>query len=274
MELFYLNWIFIDTVIIILLLIFLISVRVFKSSQRWRNSFSNTDLEVFELDLSLLQYKLINIDIKKCLFIENHALKESSLDHPTIIFLKTGRKKKLIHVLAESFATYGYNVVIINCRIRPCEECSILDDDVNKELRYMVSLMINSLLEEGRKLSKKSITINYSNAHFPIESVISNNQNELLILINPTLNDLTIQNFEVAIKKPLKRNLPLFTIFSARSRLFMKNNNIEIFQKQIASKFDTASHRVINKAPKSFKYYETLLLGNLFELIQNSRSSQ
>lgn len=273
MELFYLNWILIDTIIIILLLIFLISVRIFKSSQRWRSSFSNTDLEEYKLDLSSISYKLVNIEINKCIFIQNHALKEISLDNPTIIFLKTGRKRKLIHILAESLATYGLNVMIIDCCISPCDECSILEDEVKKEVRYMVSLMINSLLEKGHNLSKTHIAINYSNANFPFEPFISNDQSEFLILINPSLSDGTIENFQDA-AIPSKQDLKLFTIFSANARLFMKNSDIQMFQKHIESKFKGFSYRIIDKAPKSFKYYETLLLGTIFELIQTNLPSK
>ena len=42
---FRIDWVFIDTIIIILLILLLIGVKVFKSTHRWRLNFSNTALE-------------------------------------------------------------------------------------------------------------------------------------------------------------------------------------------------------------------------------------
>ena len=39
------DWVFVDTVIIILLILLLIGVKVFKSTHRWRLGFSNNALE-------------------------------------------------------------------------------------------------------------------------------------------------------------------------------------------------------------------------------------
>ena len=44
-DIFQLDWIFIDTIIIILLILLLLGVKVYKLTHRWRFSFSNEALE-------------------------------------------------------------------------------------------------------------------------------------------------------------------------------------------------------------------------------------
>ncbi len=46
-DIYQIDWIFVDTIIIILLILLLVSVKIFKSTHRWRSSFSNAFLDRF-----------------------------------------------------------------------------------------------------------------------------------------------------------------------------------------------------------------------------------
>ena len=60
-NLFQFDWIIIDTVVIILLIVFLVSVKIFKERFRWRSTLSNIALEQFIFDKQSLELTNQNI---------------------------------------------------------------------------------------------------------------------------------------------------------------------------------------------------------------------
>ena len=90
---FTLDWILIDTVIIILLFIVLISVRIFKESYRWRFSLSNESLERRIYKKSEIRLKNLNLIVKSWSLIYNpEILRENNLK-PTIIIIREKIRK-------------------------------------------------------------------------------------------------------------------------------------------------------------------------------------
>ena len=78
-NLFQFDWIIIDTVVIILLIVFLVSVKIFKERFRWRSTLSNIALEHFIFDKQSLELTDQNIIVKNISITVNSVLKSKNM---------------------------------------------------------------------------------------------------------------------------------------------------------------------------------------------------
>ena len=91
-----------------------------------------------------------------------------------------------------------------------------------------------------------------------------------MVLVNPKLNTVNIKNFsEILSCKDLKSQL--FVIFSKKSNIILNNKNLKIFLEEFPKQnINNLRLLTLEKAKNSFKYYETILLGIIIDLIENN----
>ena len=103
-NLFQFDWIIIDTVVIILLIVFLVSVKIFKERFRWRSTLSNIALEQFIFDKQSLELTNQNIIVKNISITVNNVLKSKNMLKPSIVIFRSTKNKRLVKVLTEALA--------------------------------------------------------------------------------------------------------------------------------------------------------------------------
>ena len=118
-EIFKLDWLFIDTVIIIFLLSILLIVKLFKLKSRWRFTFSNTSLSKLKIENTYSNDKKSTYYIKNMNIMKNMYLK--GLTHPIVGFITFSSNKysklNLLHyepflftdLISRYFLTFIFN---------------------------------------------------------------------------------------------------------------------------------------------------------------------
>ncbi|MCK4780356.1 MAG: hypothetical protein KAT57_09230, partial [Candidatus Lokiarchaeota archaeon] len=110
-DIFQVDWIFIDTIIILLLILLLVSVKIFKSTHRWRSSFSNAFLDRFHFAETQKFVGNKFVTIKKIQLIRDSSLKKQNDQNPVILILRTNHRRKLLRILSEGLGTNGFNII-------------------------------------------------------------------------------------------------------------------------------------------------------------------
>jgi len=268
-DIFRLDWIFLDTIIIILLIILLIIVKLYKSTARWRGSFSNEAITYTTFKSSDIKLNTSNISLKRWKVIRNVVLEKENISKPLVVIIRTNHKKKLLHILTEGLASYGFSVLNIYLKIKPCPNCDPLDKSVTNETRYVISAILNYVKERELILNSNNIVINHSKSILSYGPLLTDADNRGIIIINPKLNEINLRNIAEIINLTNLKSSAYF-IFSKKSFLFIKNKNLENFLKNY-SEIDKKKlvFNIIDNARMSFKYYETMLLSQIIELIEN-----
>jgi hypothetical protein len=269
-SIFQLDWIFIDTVIITLLIVLLVIVKLYKITARWRGSFSNEAIAYTSYKKSDLKLNTLNLFPKNWKLIRNKAIENESSRNPVIVIIRTNHKKKLLHILTEGFVSYGFNILNIKLNIKPCPNCDPLEKSVQDETKYVISAILNYLKNKDMISNSNYIVINYSKSILSYNSLLSDSKNKGFIIINPKINNINLRNIsEFLNASNLKSSLHL--LFSKKTLLLLNNKNLEIFLKNY-SKTDKEKLRffIFDKARISFKYYETILLSKIIDLIETN----
>ena len=113
-AIFRVDWITVDSYIIIILVTLLILVKMYKVSARWRNPFSNEALEELRYEPSAIFLKNHPSIVKDIRFVRNTTEISNNLNKPVLILIRTHNKKKIVRVITEGLASYHFNVIIIN----------------------------------------------------------------------------------------------------------------------------------------------------------------
>ena len=267
-DIFRLDWIFIDSIIIILLLLVLICVKIFKERSRWRSSLSNESLEIFTPNKSDINLKSLHITVKNWSFIRNIAFKGVETSKPIIFIIRTNKTRKLLYTLTEGLTSYGFNVIILNLKIRAYQKYNNLENSIQEEIRSIISTLLNLFEQNKSILNSNYILINYLESEISFNSILSDTKNFGMILINPKISSI---NIACIYDKLNQTNLksPICVIFSKKSKMIMKNKNLKRFLK--ISPLENNNYLrflTLEKARKSFKHYETILLGIIVNLIE------
>ncbi len=267
-DIFRLNWVFIDIVIIFLLIILLIIVKLYKNSARWRGSFSNEAIVYNIYTKSDLKLNNLNIVPKKWNLVRNTALKKENSSKPIVIIIRTNHRKKLLHILTEGFVSYGFNVINISLKIKPQTNYNPLDKTVQDETKNLISTIVNDLKKMSLIFNSNYVIINYSKSILSYNSLFSDVRNDGMIIINPKINRLNIKNIsEINTLPKIKTSFSI--IFSKKSILLFGNKNLGNFFKQYSKDIiNKLRFFVFDKARMSFKYYETILLSKIINLIE------
>ncbi len=270
LNIFHLDWIFIDTIIIILLIVLLILVKIYKITARWRSPFSNEALEIRKYDKSDIKFKTLNIIVKKWCLIRNKTLIRGDNSKPIIVIIRTNHKKKLLRVLTEGLSSYHLKVIIINLRIKLCPNYDPLEKITQEETRHVISVILNFFKQQKLLITSNYFVINHSKSNFSYKSLFVDTNNVGMALINPKLNKINRRNFTEIINHAIIKS-QLFVIFSKKSNFFFNNKNLKDFLREFPiPNSSNLKILTLEKSKKSLKYYETILLGIIIDILENN----
>ncbi len=268
-DIFQIDWVFVDTIIIILLFLLLVGVKIFKSTHRWRMTFSNEALE--HLDFPNANKIVGNqfFRTKKWSLTRNSSLKELHSKSPLILVLRTTYKRKLLRILTESLCSYGFNIINVRIKIKQYPDSKIFEKHVISELKSLVSAIINYFSKKDLVKNQNYILLNHLKSSFDFRAILTDNKNKGIILINPKVNKENLINYQNIIDNNLLDNY-LYTIFSKRSIFILPNRNLKCLIARFPSQ-DLIRLKIytLDKAKNSFKYYETIVLGLIIDIIEN-----
>ena len=269
-DIFRVDWIFIDTIIIIGLIILLITVKIYKNVARWRSSFSNEAITSTKFKKTDIKLNTNSVFIKEWEIIRNVIFKKENSSKHLIVIVRTNHRKKLLHILTEGLVSYGFNVLYIYMEIKPCPNCDPLEKSIKDETRYVVSAIINLMKERDLISNPNYIALTFYKSLLSYTPLITDTRSRGMIVMNPTLNDVNLRNIS-QILSISNLSSSIFFIFSQKSILYIKNKNLEKFMTKY-SEIDKKKleFHIMDKVRMSFKYYETILLGKIIEFIENS----
>ncbi|MFX1496850.1 MAG: hypothetical protein ACFFBH_04945 [Promethearchaeota archaeon] len=264
-DIFHINWILVDSIIIIFLLLILIAVKVFKRLNRWRTLISNERLIKISFKGSVLSVINKNYSLKRLSLIKDSSEK----NNPLIMILKTSKKRKLINALAEAISSYSVDVIILQFKNlkKPTKESIKIESQ--KELMKLIQSLFEFFKQNRIHLNKNYDVINFVRTKLMYNSFIYDINNDKLILINPKLNNFnkTLLN---SVFKSNNLNSKLSIIFSGKINRILKKVSLKGFIEELD--FYGSIKKGINifgKASNAFKYYETLLFGSIIKIIEN-----
>ncbi|MFX1493107.1 MAG: hypothetical protein ACFFBZ_02365 [Promethearchaeota archaeon] len=267
-DIFRVDWILVDSIIIILLILLLIGVRIFKVVNRWRSSLSNERLSRIVFKGSAIKTQSTNIIIKKFELTKHPNENKDVNSKPTIILFKSRNKRKLSSALAEGISSYGMDVINLTCKI-------LKNPKNNNRVEFQKDIikLINSLyafFKQNRiKISTKYYLVNFIQTNLIYSPFINDINNNKLILINPKLNRFNkTQILEILNSGNLRSRICL--VYSGKINRFLKKHSLKRFIVKITSN-NTSDWKLFmfKKASNSFKYYETILLGTIINIVEN-----
>jgi len=269
-DIFRVDWILVDTIIIFLLVLLLISVKIFKEAYRWRFSLSNEFLTRTTVKALSFNLNRPSIYIKKWNLTKSKVIQEEISSKPTIFIIRTHRKQMLLKILTEGLSTYGFNVVNIWLKIKADKGKNKAIRDIKRESQQIIPSFFSIYNQDFQLLSQKYVVVNFDKKSFPYNFITKDSNNIKLILINPRLNlanHIIMQTLET-VSNP---QFQLFIIFSERLNPFLKNRNSnkKILSDKTLKNSNKFKYRTIQKAKSTFKYYETVLLSILIKNIDN-----
>ncbi len=273
---FQIDWFFWGTVIIFLLIIFLISVKIFKNTHRWRNFLSNPlimenktknfeiqcgEQEIFRISFTLFE-SIIN-DVA-----ENNNNKTSNL---LIIFKK---RRYNTYPYAEALASIDLKVVFIDFKkVRKVEGKKLVKIKISGELIDKISKAIYiHFIDIGDGPEYQKIVFLFPNRtiQFLKISTLTNFFDKFfLILSNFSENYEILKNFlnqDIINKKKLYFIIPLKRLLKLDedqlNRINRLKDNYKIPEKNIL---------ILEKSFKSLKNYETIIIGFILNNIFNKK---
>ncbi len=268
-DIFRLDWIFIDTIIIILLIVLLIIVKIYKNKARWRGSFSNEAIVSTKFKNTDIKLNINNILLKEWSVQRNAVFEKKNSSQPIIVIIRTNHRKKLLHIITEGLVSYGFSVLNIYFKIKPCPNCDPLEKSVKDETKYVVSAIINYIKERDLITTSNYVALNFSKSILSYTSLLMDIRNRGLILINSKLSIINLRNISEIVNL---NNLhsSIYFIFSKKSLLFIKNKNlVKFLKKNTEIDKKKLAYYIFDNARMAFKYYETLLFNQIIEFIEN-----
>jgi hypothetical protein len=266
---FQVDWGFVDTVIIILLFLLLLGVKIFKLTHRWRLSFSNEDLEYYSFPKP---YNLGNshyIKTEHCSLTRNLSLYKYYNNYPLILVLRTKFKKHLAKIITESLSSYGFNVLNLKLDIKLDSSSNSLNKTNHEEIKSLFSSILEKFKHEGLIVNSKYILLHLSKHFIPNTETLSDPKKKGFILINPRMNKYNIRSLKENLQN-LPQYTQIFYIFSKKNYFILKNNDLKRFIKEFDENSTNKSNLItLEKSTKSFRYYETILLGIIIDIIEN-----
>lgn len=269
-DIFQVDWIFIDTIIILLLILLLVSVKIFKSTHRWRSSFSNAFLDRFHFAETQKFVGNKFVTIKKIQLIRDSSLKKQNDQNPVILILRTNHRRKLLRILSEGLGTNGFNIISSKIDIKNNPDDYKLEKTVIDELTALISTIINWYKKKDPNINQNYIILNQSGLKLPYKAILEDARNKGIILINPKVNNINYKKFLNVYDNSINKN-KFYIIFSKKGLLNFPNKNLKCLITNIQyQKLTELKLLTIEKAKKSYKYYETIVLGMIIDVIKNN----
>ena len=249
-DIFHVDWITVDSIIIIALILTLIAIKIIKQLTRWRNSLVNEKLDQSKFYGNLLMLNSVKLKVNYWNFIKNS---EDYTNQIILFVLRTRKKTRLLHALMEGVASLGLNVIDVKFEILIKERNQ---NDLIEDLREM----IHSILKYMDQKNHMSYII-VSLREKPFNTIIKEESCKLQIAINPKFSQISYDMLTANLRTNSNYNL----VISEYSLKFIRNHwNKYIFK----TDQETPSNlTLIKNSTRKFKYYETLLFGILTGLI-------
>ncbi|TKJ18631.1 MAG: hypothetical protein CEE42_16285 [Promethearchaeota archaeon Loki_b31] len=267
-NIFRVDWILVDTIIIILLVLLLISVKIFKEAYRWRFSLSNEFLTRTTAKSLSFNLDRPSIYIKKWNLTKSKVIQEEISSKPSIFIIRTHRKQMLLKILTEGLSTYGFNVVNIWLKIKADKGKSKTIRDIERKIQQIIPSFLTIYNQDLHLLSQRYVVVNFDKKIIPYNFITKDSNSVKLILINPRLNlgNIKIMQTLETVSNP---QFQLFIIFSERLNPFFKNRNSnkKILSNKTLKNSNKFKYHTIQKAKSTFKYYETVLLSIIIKNI-------
>ena len=269
-DIFRVDWILVDTIIIILLVLLLISVKIFKEAYRWRFSLSNEFLTRTTANALRFNLDCPSTYIKKWNLTKSKVIQEEISSKPSIFIIRTHRKQMLLKTLTEGLSTYGFNVVNIWLKIKADKGKIKTIRYIEREIQQSIPSILMSNCQNLHLLSQRYVVVNFDKKIIP-NNIITKDSNSLkLISINPQLNlaNLKIIQTLETISNP---QFQIFIIFSECLNPFFKNRNLnkKILSDKALKNSNIFKYHTIQKSKSTFKHYETVLLSIIIKNIDN-----
>ncbi|MFX1378484.1 MAG: hypothetical protein ACFFA4_05275 [Promethearchaeota archaeon] len=266
---FQIDWISVDIIIIILLLLLLFSVKLFKITHRWRYSFSNQVLEHICFSKTREKKTKSIISIKKWCLTRNSNLKNNFSVLPLILILRTNHRKKLLRVFTEGLSTYGFNVINIKAKINHKTANKMLENTLLEEWKSLITTIVGDFKIMTSMAKLQYVLINYSGSVIYCKQFLSDSNIGGVIMINPKLNKRKFSDYDIIFSKDSIK-AQIFPIFSGKSTLVSKNKHLKKFLEGVPhQKQNYLEYLAIEKATFSFKYYETIVISMIIEIVEN-----
>jgi hypothetical protein len=269
LDIFRVDWILVDSIIIILLILLLIGVRVFKTVNRWRYSISNERLSRIVFKGSAIKTQNKNILVKKFELTKHLNENKSANLKPTIIIFKSRNRRRLSSALAEGISSYGMDVINLSCKTLKKPKNNNSRVEIQKDIMKLINSLYEFFNQNRIKISNKYYLVNFIQANLIYKPFINDINNKKLILINPKLNRFNnTQILEILNSINLRSRLCL--VYSGKMNRFLRKLSLKKFILKITSN-KTSDWRLFmfKKASNSFKYYETILLGTIINIVEN-----
>ncbi len=266
-DIFHIDWIFIDTIIIVLLFLLLFSVKFFKITHRWRYSFSNQALDHYYFPKAHERVKNQLVLTKKWTFTRNSNVNVSN--YPLILVIRMNNKRKFQRILTEGLSSYGFNVINIKVKIKHSSKKVVIEKELINEWNSLISTVREYFNQAELVIKTNYIVLNYSKSYLSYKAILSDINNNGIILVNPNLNRQNLKNYFDIIKE-FSTNPQIYTIFSRKSMFLLKNRNLKIYLKEFYPQYThILKFSTIYKAKHSFKFYETIVLSIIIDIIEN-----
>ena len=267
-DIFRVDWILVDSIIIILLILLLIGVRIFKTVNRWRFSLSNEKLSRILFKGSAIKTQTKNILIKKFELTKHLNENKNANSKPTIILFRSRNRGKLSSALAEGISSYGMDVINLTCKNLKKPKNNNSRVEIQKDIMKLINSLYEFFNQNRIKISTKYYLVNFIQANLIYNPFINDINNNKLILINPKLNRLNkTQILEILNSNNLRSRLCL--VYSGKINRFLRKHSLKKFIEKITSnKTSDWGLFIFKKASNSFKYYETILLGTIINIVE------
>lgn len=266
-DIFQIDWIFIDTIIIILLFILLFSVKIFKITHRWRYPFSNEALDHFYFPKANENLKNQLVLTKRWSLTINSSLNVSNF--PLILIIRMNYKRKFQRILTEGLCSYGFNVINIKAKIKHSAKKVATEKELINDWNSLISTVIEFFKQAELIIKSNYIVLNLSKSYLSYKAILSDTNNNGMILVNPKLNRQNLKNYFDIIKE-FSTYPQIYTIFSRKSIFLLKNRNLKKYLKEFyPQNTNILEFSTLHKAKNSFKFYETIVLSMIIDIIEN-----
>jgi len=265
-DIFQVDWITVNIIVIALLIPLLIGVKVLKEVYRWRFFFSNPSTIKRVDSLLDINNQFSHISIKMCTLTKSSVFQQEDLTKPTIIIIRRNRKLMLLKALTEAFCAFGYNVINVRLKVLTKNGAELMTSDIEIELHQTFSFIVLFYNQDAHLVSQNYNVIDFSKETIPLNLLLKDYHCKNIILINPCLESYNREAYLTFLNDSNKFS-KIITIFSEKLNPFFKNKNVK---KILLSNetFKNSKHTVIQKAKSTFRYYETLLLSIIIRYIE------
>lgn len=257
-NIFRLDWILIDSIIIILLVFLLIIVKIFKRTHRWRGQFSNTEIEIYK------NHSFKEVNLFSNLFLIKNKLNPKEGKTPTIVLLHKSYISKLPISLVEAFSTYGYNVLNLEQGFTSLRRSFLKKEHFGELIIEKIGDILEFYKDRGLIDDINFALVSFNESSLPYFKALKDPQCQQLLLINPKSNHRNLSDMRRIFQNE-KNKKTLSLIFSEHKYLF-PNDDYKVFLEE----FPTLENviELVKNSSKTFKNYETILLGILLKFLK------